>query len=144
MWIPLIIVALLASSTLSLPSNDQQQLIEKLQAELEALKNENENLRSLNENLQKKSGGLELIGTRSDEEEYGYLKRFKDLPVPRLTKNMEPSEWFPLFEQQHPPAVLDELKTSLFYYVDSEVVECNLAALQLEYNEMKSSLKKCN
>ena len=123
MLIPLIVVGLLASSTLSMSvSNDHQPLIK---SEVETLTNEN--LRA-----------QETIDYKDT------LRSFKDLPLPRLTKNLEPSEWFDVIEQLTHSTDFFYYPKTFLYYVDPEVIECNLAALKLPYNEMKKSFKKCN
>lgn len=119
MLIPLIVVGLLASSTLSL-SIDNQPLIK---SEMETLTNED---------------------LRTQETTRETLKAYKDLPLPRLTKNMEPSEWFEVYEKLFRSMAPPFYHQTFLYYMDTEVVECNLAALKLPYNEMKSSFKKCN
>ena len=119
MLVSLIIVGLLASSTLALPI-DQQQLV----------------------NL---NGGMQLFGGGNNYMER--IKSYKDLPLPRLTKNMEPREWFEVFEKRYRGFDVNPnpfYKDSFLYYVDAEVVECNLAALKLPYDQMKNSFKKCN
>ena len=119
MLIPLIVVGLLASSTLSLPI-DHQPLIK---SEVETLKNED---------------------LRTQETLKETLKGYKDLPLPRLTKNMEPSEWFEVYEKLFRSMAAPYYHQTFLYYMDPEVVECNLAALKLQYNELKKSFKKCN
>lgn len=146
MLISLIVVGLLACSTLALPSTDQQQLVEELQSEVQVLKNEIKNLRSLKENLLKKSGGMQSFA--SDSPDYSDLKRLKGLPLPRLTKGMDPGTWFRVFEKLHARIVLSADKynyqKSFLYYIDPEALECNIGALEMSYSTMKSYFRRCN
>ena len=72
------------------------------------------------------------------------IKRTDGLPIPKMTKNMEPSEWFELYEILHPYGKDDyDFKVSLNYYLDEAVVECNLAALKLPYENLKKAFKRC-
>lgn len=85
-----------------------------------------------------------LAGSTLSLPDYSEIKRFKDLPIPRLTKNMEPADWFPVFEKLHPASHSVFYQQSFLYYVDTDVVECNLDALKRPYDEMKRYLRKCD
>lgn len=73
------------------------------------------------------------------------IKRTNGLPIPKLTKNMEFSEWFELYEMLHPWDKNDyDFKVSLNYYLDEEVVACNLRALKLPYEDLKKVFTRCD